>query len=86
MEARFIGEVEEHAPALQEPFMSKFTQKRVVQHIEKEMMRRSERPLKLPHSDMDRSRFLSNSLREDHPSITSPNLSITARGSHLHRM
>jgi len=56
-------------------------------HIEQEKMRRSEKPYRPFHSDMSRSRFMSNSLREDHPSITSPyNLSGTAKTSNLHRM
>lgn len=67
-------------------FENKITQERIVLHIEHEKMRRSEKIYRPFHSDMSRSRFLSNSLREDHPSITSPNLSGTARGSHLHRM
>ena len=69
-------------------FESKFTQERVVRHIEYEMMRHSERVHKPFYSDMSRSRFFSNSMRdrEDHPSITSPNPSGTAHGSHLHRM
>lgn len=58
-------------------FEIKFTRERVEQHIENEKKRVSEGFYRPFHSDMSRSRFFSNSVREDHPSITSPNLSGT---------
>lgn len=42
----------------------KFTQERVVMHIEHQKKLRSENNCRHLHSDMSRSRFLSNSLRE----------------------
>lgn len=62
-------------------FNNKFTLEKIVQHIENEKRRRSENHYRHFHSDMSRSRFFSNSVREDHPSITSPNLSGTVGGA-----
>ena len=58
-------------------FEIKFTRERIEQHLENEKKRLSENLQRPFHSDMSRSRFFSNSMREDHPSITSPNWSGT---------
>ena len=58
-------------------FEIKFTRERIEQHLENEKKRLSENLQRPFHSDMSRSRFFSNSVREDHPSITSPNWSGT---------
>ena len=60
---------------------NKFTLEKIVQHIENEKRLRSENHQRHFHSDMSRSRFFSNSVREDHPSITSPNFSGTVGGN-----
>jgi len=63
---------------------ARFTQERVVQHIENQKKKRHSEHIYRPfHSDMSRSRFFSNSVREDHPSITSPNLSGTVGPTQL---
>ena len=66
---------------------NKFTTENIAQHIENERKRRHSENVYRPfHSDMSR-RFFSNSLREDYPSMTSPNFSGTIVGNglrHLH--
>ena len=58
-----------------------FTAHRIVEHIENTKRQwLSENVYRPFHSDMSRSRFLSNSVRELNPSIISPNFSGTLHG------